>query len=784
MEYNFLENNLLIICPSTYKREILKYLEEKRLMFNIKFMSKEEYIKNYLFDYDEKTINYLVHKGMKVDNAITLVKNLYYIQNREYGNEKLDYLVHIKEELESNHLLIFNESFHKMLDRYKTVIYGYGRLDTWTLSLFKEPKVIDYPKNNNRFIIYHFKMIEDEVEGVFQKIVDLLAKGIDINKISLMNLDEEYSSCIKRMSILYDIPVDIPCNDNLLGTIMGKYFYDLVLENKELSDISHDLEKFREDKNYSSIINIINKYIEFNLYDVKEQIKYELLNTKIKCTLYENTVRVKNIFDYVSQDEYIFLLNFNSSSIPRLSLDIDYITDNIKDLVGLPKTVDINILSKENTFNYLASINNLVITYKEITPFNTYQPSILLDDMNYELKEYNRQFNYSHMANQMLYTIYLDDLIKFGIMHKDLGLLYHNYQENNYLAYDNCFNGINKEGLLSFLHNELTLSYSSIDNYYKCGFKYYLSNILKIDLYEETFMTLIGNLFHEVLRKMNESDFNLESSYQNFLLDRKLTAKEKFFLDKLKKDLQDVIEIIRKHQFITGFSQMLYEKKIDIKLKDSPYIHFKGFVDKIMYKEKDNKTFISIIDYKTGNPDINIKNLQFGLSMQLPIYLYLVKNSDLFHNMHFVGFYLQHILMVDVKDSKKSLLEKKYDSMKLVGYSIDDKNILACFDSTYENSEMIKGMKVNKDNAFSHHAKVLSEEEIDNLIKLTEEKIILAMNSILNGEFYINPKILDSSNVSCKYCQFNDICYHEEKNNVYLETKGGEDDAELDERAE
>ena len=63
---------------------------------------------------------------------------------------------------------------------------------------------------------------------------------------------------------------------------------------------------------------------------------------------------------------------------------------------------------------------------------------------------------------------------------------------------------------MKYLNNELTLSYSSIDNYYKCAFKYYLNNILKIDEFEETFYTIIGSLFHYVLSKMNNDNFDLD----------------------------------------------------------------------------------------------------------------------------------------------------------------------------------------------------------------------------------------------------------------------------------
>lgn len=776
--FEFLKNNLLIICPNSYKKAILNYLSNNKKLLVLKFMTMEEYIKKIKFDYDIKTINYLVKKGMKVDNAITFLDNLLYIEDKEYHNEKLDYLVKLKKELDDNHLLIYDKLFSKTLKKYQVVIYGYGNLDKWKLSLFNEPQIINYEKKNDKFTIYNIKNINDEVEMVFQQIIDLLNKGIDINKISLMNIDSEYNTLLKKYSIYYQIPLSINNTDNILGTVIGNKFYQMIIEEKSMEEINSFLDNYQDNNLYGILINLLNKYHDFDLKDIKELIKYDLLNTKVSSKNYDNTIKIKNVFDYVGDDEYIFLVGFNNPSIPRLMLDTEYITDNIKDLVGLPFVSDINKLSKENTLNYLSSINNLTISYKETSSFNSYYPSILLDDMDYEEKEYQRSFNYSEMSNKNLYTTYLDDYVKFGIKNNNMDMLYDNYGENDYLSYDNEFSGINKDNLINYLNNELTLSYSSIDNYYKCGFKYYLSNILKINIFEETFMTIIGNLFHDVLRHMNDDDFDLDKRYELFLKDRVFSNKETFFLNKLKNDLAYVIEVIKKHQFITGFNKMLYEEKIDITLKNSPYVHFKGFVDKIMYKEKNGETLVSIIDYKTGNPDIKIDNLEFGLSMQLPIYLYLVNNSNLLNNMKFTGFYLQHILNINIKKGKKSYLDQKYDNLKLVGYSSDNMERLEVFDATYENSEMIKGMKVNKDGNLGSSAHPLSDEAINSILKITEDKIINAMNNILEGDFSINPKIIKGKNESCKYCEFKDICYMEEKNKVYLTSDSEQDEDE------
>ena len=81
---------------------------------------------------------------------------------------------------------------------------------------------------------------------------------------------------------------------------------------------------------------------------------------------------------------------------------------------------------------------------------------------------------------------------------------------------------------------------------------------------------------------------------------------------------------------------------------------------------------------------------------------------------------------------------------------------------------MIKGMKLTTSGEISKNANTLSDEEINEILKLTHEKIINAMNNILEGKFDINPKVLNNKNLSCEYCKFKDICYHTEKDLVYL----------------
>ena len=162
--------------------------------------------------------------------------------------------------------------------------------------------------------------------------------------------------------------------------------------------------------------------------------------------------------------------------------------------------------------------------------------------------------------------------------------------------------------------------------------------------------------------------------------------------------------------------------------------------------------------------------------MQLPIYIYLVNHSKL-KNIKIAGFYLQKIHLEVPKKTDKSLDDILKDNLKLEGYSNKNKDYIRLIDENFENSSVIKSMKVKKDGDFYSYSKVLSDEEIDNLSNFTEQKLDEAASKILKGEFNINPKKIGKDNLGCQFCKFKDICYMEDYDIVKIE-KGDDDDTE------
>ena len=310
--------------------------------------------------------------------------------------------------------------------------------------------------------------------------------------------------------------------------------------------------------------------------------------------------------------------------------------------------------------------------------------------------------------------------------------------------------------------------------YNQCNFKYYLSNVLRLDSFEEKFAQFIGNLYHRILNLLLElgERFDLEKEWNYYLenTDYKFDIKDRIFLIKIKKDLIELIESLKKQQLLTGYDNFYLEKKVEIELENKK-VHtvFKGFIDKIMYLEKFGNTYYSIIDYKTGSIDTKIEPMKYGLHMQLPVYMYLIKYGRLFENGIFTGIYYQNILFNYPSCNGVDELEKiKRDRMKLQGYSIDDTEILERFDTTFMDSEYIKSMKYNEEKGFGTYSKVLNSETVELMTEYTKDKIDELSNDILDSKFDINPKFYDKENISCKFCSFQDICYMKNNDLKYL----------------
>ena len=761
----------VLITPNKIKNKIIEIVRIKYYNYNIKFMSLEDFIKKYIFDYNNKTIYYLMKEyDINLSSALVYINNLYYISDK-LDNNKMNILKEMKEYLDNNKLLIYNDRFREYIKDKEIYIYGYDYLDKYTLSILKDLnyKVIDYKyRDNNIYDVYEFDYIDDEVIFVIDRIYELLRKNIDINKIKLI-ITNEYKEVIYRLFKIYNLPISIKKR-----SIYSIKVVKDVLSN--LDNIDNNLDIIKDDDIKDKVVKVLNNYSFIN---DKEEVRELIINDLKNTYLDEGSsdIKISNINDYFEDDDYVFLLGFNKENIPILYKDDEYFSDKEKEILGYDTSNELNINKKIEVIKKIKNINNLIITYKLRDNNNSYTMSDLLIDINI-IKDYKISYNNSAMANKILLANKLDNLVKYNVKEDDLDLLYSNYNIP-YMKYDNKYHNIDKNKLYKYLDNKLLLSYTAINNYEKCKFKYYISNILKINIINNDFNIIIGNVAHYILSHIDDKDFDIDNSYNNYLKSiRPLTNRELFILSNVKDELSTIIKIIRDQYQYMSLNQSMKEKEIYVNKDKNIKVTFKGVIDKVLYKEEDNKTYLVVIDYKTGSSDaIDLKNMEYGLNLQLPIYLYLSSKMEL-KNIKVVGFYLQKLFNMPSINGTNDYDEERAKTFKLEGYSINEENILSKFDNNYSNSNIIKSMKVTP-KGFSSNSKVLSEEEINTMIDNTDKIIDTAIKDILEGDFSINPKVINGKSISCDRCEYKEICYQRENDIVYINRE--EDNNEVQE---
>ena len=217
----------IIICPNIYKLKLLEKLNNNKELHSIKFMTKKEFINNYYFSYNDNAIYYLMNKyNFNLDVTKVYLNNLYIIDtNKDYNNKKLLFLRDIKKELIDNNLLIFNNLFKNYIKDKTIEVYNYYDLDKYEELALNYKLDIQKVKINNK--VLEFNTIEEEINYVCIKIIELLKNGVDINKIFLTNVSNDYLYIIKNLFNYYNIPININYKDSIYGNKIVQDFLPL-----------------------------------------------------------------------------------------------------------------------------------------------------------------------------------------------------------------------------------------------------------------------------------------------------------------------------------------------------------------------------------------------------------------------------------------------------------------------------------------------------------------------------------------------------------------------------
>ncbi len=740
---NNLKENFIVVCPESEKYGLMNIINP---LAHVKYMSKNDIMKNAFFDFDLKAIMHVKSNfNYSFSNSKEILNNLYGIKKH---NAKLDLLYDIYQSLLKNDLLKLNPLFKLIFKNKKVLVYRYHEQDRELKNALNILEA-DYDFIKNDRLGYHhdyysYKTISEEVSALFIKIMSLVNSGVDLNKIFIYDYPSEYDLILKKYARYHNIHIeeknkrviyDLPVFKRFLGYLKDlslKEAYDQISKDKDFdifSVLNNDL-------------NIINE-LSLNKDCLIDAVISIAKNKYAKPVEYDKQIRICR--SAVSDDEYAFMLGFSIGAYPVIKKDIDFLTDEEKMILNHNTSAIENMINKDQLIDFISNTKNLVISFKYKEGKTIYYPSILTKELRMveikgELEDVRYSFNCAHLE---------------VAEHKDLNMMYglkspymnsYSDDEIGFMKYNHSFKGLN-----GINDNSMKLSSTKIEDYNNCPFKYFVKYVLNVNEYIPSFSARLGTLFHKILEDSVEKEINL-LDYSDMINENFTTAKERFFVRML---LPQVNNVIKKNQMMMSnslFKRVLTEEKIIIDIDDKTKLD--GRIDKIIFD--DEKKNLAVIDCKTYDLKFSKEYTKYGLNMQLPIYSLLLKNN--FPDYENIGIFIQNVLTKEDKELD--------DLYQLNGLFVNDSEIIKRLDQELGSisddkmitkSRFIAKAKLKKDGCLDARSGI-DKKELDGLVDIADEQIKIAIKRIRNNEFDIKPIKIDS-NKNCAYCDFKDICF-------------------------
>lgn len=187
---------------------------------------------------------------------------------------------------------------------------------------------------------------------------------------------------------------------------------------------------------------------------------------------------------------------------------------------------------------------------------------------------------------------------------------------------------------------------------------------------------------------------------------------------------------------------------------DEGSIVLNGKIDRVDVFRADGKTYVRVVDYKSGSKEFDISEIFGGFNMQMLIYLFTVIGSGMYDNAEAAGVLYQpakRTLSLTDKNDEKASDEAKIKSFRMNGLLVNNPSVL----NAMEHGN--RGVFIPCENGKKGlGGSLIGADEFNNIQKLLIDELKKMGNEIHNGRIAVDP--VDGSKNACEYCKYHSIC--------------------------
>ncbi len=375
---------------------------------------------------------------------------------------------------------------------------------------------------------------------------------------------------------------------------------------------------------------------------------------------------------------------------------------------------------------------------------------------------------------------------------------------------------ISKAVAMALYGKNLNNSVTRLEKYAACAYAHFLSYGLELTTRQEYELAApdLGSIFHEAMelfsKRLRVSQYNWRTipeekrdemaaecvkeaaeTYNNTIL---LSSKRNEYMIKrveriLKRTIWALCEHVKSGEFEpTGFelhfTGLSHLNSVDIPLQDGSSMQLQGRIDRVDMYETEEAKMVRIVDYKSGNTELDMSKVYYGLQLQLVVYLSAAmeieeQKHDKIVIPAGIFYYNMNDPMIDkpeVDVNSPSYVEQISEDMlkklKMNGLVNAREEVIKAMDQSFvmDEEERLKGstksivipVETDKTGEIGKRSSTISQAQFGRLRNYVMDKVQQFGCEILEGNASVRPYKLGDT-TPCEYCEFGGVCGFDQK---------------------
>ncbi len=344
---------------------------------------------------------------------------------------------------------------------------------------------------------------------------------------------------------------------------------------------------------------------------------------------------------------------------------------------------------------------------------------------------------------------------------------------------------------------QLENSVTRLETYAACAYRHFLQYGLALkERGEFSFESVdMGNVYHAVLaqfaEKLTENQYtwfdfpeefaaecvrgaleHLAADYGSTVLYS--SARNEYAITRMGRILTRTVLTLQKQlqkgrfrpdAFEISFQYADHLESVNVALSGQEKMHLQGRIDRIDVAEDEERLYVKVIDYKSGNKRFDLAALYYGLQLQLVVYMNAAMEIEGRRHRDReavpAAMLYYHIddpsVETPVELTPEEINEQIGEKLRMNGVVNSAPHIVEMLDNTMESKSAVIPVERKKDGSFSARSSVLSGPELKTVSDYVSRKIAEIGREILDGTISLNP-YEKGSEEACTYCTYRKVC--------------------------